>query len=287
VFIRHAGVALVPDGSFGRIALDVTLSDPVDGTATVTIAGLGLSVPVPIVAGTGRCVVDAQPTLWSPENPQLNDVVTTFGDDRVTDRVGFREIRRDGHAILLNGEPLWLRGVCVHEDDVTVGKVATEEDLRRRFADARDLGDRKHVELRIGQRLGVVAAGARVGRAAEIFRIRRIHEAAFDPHLAHRVGEQVPRAAVEIGRRHEIVTRLADVLHREERRRLPGSQRQRRRAAFELRDALRSRKALVLLVLYVAGAGAGTGIFVRVLGAIETALARTLQVAATVAGRRR
>lgn len=52
-------------------------------------------------------------------------------------------------------------------------------------------------------------------------------------------------------------------------------------ATFELRDALRSRKALVLLVLYVAGAGAGTGIFVRVLSAIETALARTLQVAAT------
>ena len=52
-------------------------------------------------------------------------------------------------------------------------------------------------------------------------------------------------------------------------------------ASFELRDSLRSRKALVLLVLYVAGAGAGTGIFVRVLSAIETALASTLQVAAT------
>jgi beta-glucuronidase len=140
VFIRHAGVALVPDGSFGRIALNVTLSDPVDGTATVTIAGLGLSVPVPVVAGTGRCVVDARPALWSPDNPRLHDVLTTFGDDRVTDRVGFREIRRDGHDILLNGRPIWLRGVCVHEDDVSVGKVATEEDLRRRFADARDLG---------------------------------------------------------------------------------------------------------------------------------------------------
>ena len=52
-------------------------------------------------------------------------------------------------------------------------------------------------------------------------------------------------------------------------------------AAFELRDSLRSRKALVLLVLYVAGAGAGTGIFVRVLSAIEEALASTLSVANT------
>jgi len=52
-------------------------------------------------------------------------------------------------------------------------------------------------------------------------------------------------------------------------------------AEFELRDSLRSRKALVLLVLYVAGAAAGTGIFVRVLGAIEDAVASSLAVAHT------
>ena len=49
-------------------------------------------------------------------------------------------------------------------------------------ADRRDLRDRKDDQLRIGQRLGVIGAGARVGRLAEILRIRRIDEAHLDPH---------------------------------------------------------------------------------------------------------
>ena len=52
-------------------------------------------------------------------------------------------------------------------------------------------------------------------------------------------------------------------------------------AAFELRDSLRSRKAIVLLVLYVAGAAAASGIFLRVLLEIEHTLADTLGVAAS------
>lgn len=56
------------------------------------------------------------------------------------DRVGFREIAVRGHDILLNGRSIRLRGIAVHEDDLALGRVTTETDLRRRFADARDLG---------------------------------------------------------------------------------------------------------------------------------------------------
>lgn len=52
-------------------------------------------------------------------------------------------------------------------------------------------------------------------------------------------------------------------------------------AGFELRDSLRSRKAIVLLVLYVAGAAAASGIFLRVLLEIEETLAETLGVASS------
>ena len=103
----------------------------------------------------------------------------------------------------------------------------------------RDLGDREHGELRVGQRLGVVAAGLGVGGAAEILRVGRIDEAAPRcPSSLHRVGEQVPGAAVEVGRGDEIVAGLADVLDREQRGRLARAQRQRRDAAFERGDAL-------------------------------------------------
>lgn len=52
-------------------------------------------------------------------------------------------------------------------------------------------------------------------------------------------------------------------------------------AAFDLQSALRSRKALLLLVLYLAGATAASGAFVTLLRSIERTMAETLQVAQT------
>jgi beta-glucuronidase len=139
VFIRDFGVALVPDGTFARMSVDVTLSDAVDGDAIIHIPGLGLRQTIAIAGGRGVTVIAATPELWSPDRPRLYDVELIFGDDRVADRIGFREIRTEGTGILLNGAPLYLRGVCVHEDDAATGKASSEEDLRRRFVHARDL----------------------------------------------------------------------------------------------------------------------------------------------------
>lgn len=54
--------------------------------------------------------------LWSPDNPKLYDVTLTLGDETITDRIGFRTIETRGKQILLNGKPIFLRGVCVHEE---------------------------------------------------------------------------------------------------------------------------------------------------------------------------
>lgn len=58
----------------------------------------------------------------------------------VRDRIGFRTIERRGTEIFLNGEPIFLRGISVHEDDRDTGKVTSDEDIRRRFAHAKELG---------------------------------------------------------------------------------------------------------------------------------------------------
>ena len=52
-------------------------------------------------------------------------------------------------------------------------------------------------------------------------------------------------------------------------------------AGFDLFESLRSRKVLVLLTLYLAGASAAAGIFVTVLREIENTVARTLAVGET------
>lgn len=86
--------------------------------------------------------------LWSPESPKLYEVtVTLFGggnsshavSDRVTDRIGFRTIETSGRSILLNGEPLFLRGVCLHEDSGDHGKAVTKEEILEAFRLAKEM----------------------------------------------------------------------------------------------------------------------------------------------------
>ncbi|WP_331345142.1 glycoside hydrolase family 2 protein [Cellvibrio sp. UBA7661] len=59
-------------------------------------------------------VPDAQ--LWSPENPKLYAVQVTSGKDKLTDTIGLRTITTQGKQLLLNGKPLFLRGISVHEE---------------------------------------------------------------------------------------------------------------------------------------------------------------------------
>src|SRR6266403_2929624 len=59
---------------------------------------------------------NADLTLWSPGNPKLYDVLIEAETDRVLDQIGFRSIEAKGTEILLNGRPIFLRGICIHEE---------------------------------------------------------------------------------------------------------------------------------------------------------------------------
>jgi beta-glucuronidase len=139
-FIRDVFVRLVPDSGFGRIAVDITLSDSSDGSAWLRVAGLGIDCAVPVVTGAGAIEIACNPVLWSPETPMLYEVEIQAGADTVRERVGFREIRTRGTEILLNGKPIYLCGVCVHEDDAGLGRVTSDADIRRRLGHALELG---------------------------------------------------------------------------------------------------------------------------------------------------
>ena len=138
VFIQDLAVQVSGDGK--SIEAAIRLSDPVDGTAQLRLPELGLNLPVAIANGKGRASAAAAPELWSPERPKLHDVHCSFGADAISERIGFRTIRTESEQILLNGKPILLKGVCVHEDDFALGKVSTEADVRRRFRHARELG---------------------------------------------------------------------------------------------------------------------------------------------------
>lgn len=56
------------------------------------------------------------PNLWSPSHPQLYDVIISSSSDTVHELIGFRTIEVKGTEILLNGKPVFLKGINIHEE---------------------------------------------------------------------------------------------------------------------------------------------------------------------------
>ena len=59
-------------------------------------------------------------TYWTPENPQLYTVTASADSDAIRDRIGFRTIQTEGQNMLLNGKSIFLRGVCLHEENPSI-----------------------------------------------------------------------------------------------------------------------------------------------------------------------
>ena len=72
---------------------------------------------------------DINPELWSLQNPKLYQVIVKSENDKVSDQIGFRSIETRDTDILLNGEPVYLKGICIHEEaPIRTGRAFNEED---------------------------------------------------------------------------------------------------------------------------------------------------------------
>ena len=79
--------------------------------------------------------------LWSPENPKLYQVELTLDNSTVTDEIGFRTIETRDKQILLNGQPIFLKGISIHEEKPNGGgRANSAEDARTLLSWAKELG---------------------------------------------------------------------------------------------------------------------------------------------------
>ncbi len=143
--------------------------------------------------------------------------------------------------------PADVLGGRVHHDSRAVleraandgrGRIVHDQRYAELAPDRGHFGDRKYGELGVGERLGIVGAGAIVGGAPEGFGVGRVDEAHLDAHRRQRVGEQVPGAAVQVGGADDVVARSAQVLDRQGRCRLSRADRERRNATLQSGDLL-------------------------------------------------
>jgi len=112
------------------------------GPVSVGVPELDARVSVETDAtGFARFSIDSDPERWSPEQPRLYGVELQAGQDRVRDEVGFRSIEVRGSDILLNGEPIFLRGISAHEESLLhPGRAFGPEDAEATLGLARELG---------------------------------------------------------------------------------------------------------------------------------------------------
>ena len=107
----------------GTLAVDLALAGPAAAgqAVQIRIPELGIERTVETdAAGRARLAMPlpASTRLWSPDSPVLYDVEIEAGQDRWRDRVGLRTIETDGPRMLLNGEPIFLAGISIHEEEL-------------------------------------------------------------------------------------------------------------------------------------------------------------------------
>jgi beta-glucuronidase len=139
-FIDDESLQLMPDGTIagyahvegGRAGMKVALSVPALHEELSAITG-----------EDGRADFSFHPQgleRWSPEHPRLYHVVFSAGSDRLADDVGFRTIAVRGDQILLNGKPIFLRGVSIQDEaPYRSGRAWSEKDAETLLGWAKEL----------------------------------------------------------------------------------------------------------------------------------------------------
>lgn len=141
-FVRDYLIQL-QKGSQARIAGWVKLDgNKLDQKITIRIPEARISKSFSTDAnGVAQINFDASLTLWAPGNPKLYQVVIEAETDRVQDEIGFRSLETRGTEILLNGKPVFLRGVCIHEEaPFRGGRAYSREDAVTLLSWAKELG---------------------------------------------------------------------------------------------------------------------------------------------------
>lgn len=143
-FIRDAVVQLDPSDP-GSVAVDVQLDGGrLEQKVTVSVAGRELGELHTDADGraSGRLGFPSDLSLWSPDDPLLHEVEVRAETDTVADRIGFRTVATDGARILLNGQPVFLAGISLHDEALgePARRIRTRDEARAVLEEAVAVG---------------------------------------------------------------------------------------------------------------------------------------------------
>ena len=128
----------------GRLlSFSVQLNKPLSGQQiTLNIPELKIKKTLTTDAeGKAALSMKAKPILWSPATPKLYQVDIQLGSESIRDEIGFRIIETRGKQILLNGNPIFLKGISIHEEKPNGGgRANSTADAHTLLSWAKELG---------------------------------------------------------------------------------------------------------------------------------------------------
>ena len=119
-----------------------------------SVAGQEVTLTIPELKVKGKFMTDdkglinsqfqiskSKLKLWSPETPKRYRVEVSMNGETLVDSIGFRSIETHGKQLLLNGKPIFLKGISIHEEKPNGGgRANSTSDAHTLLSWAKELG---------------------------------------------------------------------------------------------------------------------------------------------------
>ena len=129
-----------------EITVSVKLNEPVEGHL-LTVSSPELKLSIPLLTDAKGCAQDTvkvpakKLSLWSPDNPKRYRVEIKHYMTSIADSIGLRTIETRDKQILLNGQPIFLKGISIHNEKPNGGGRANSvDDAHTLLSWAKELG---------------------------------------------------------------------------------------------------------------------------------------------------
>ncbi len=127
-----------------QIAFSAQLNEPQSGIEVrFSIPELGIEevISTDSQGKASTTVKSKKLELWSPSSPKLYEVEIAASFETICDKIGFKTIETRGTEILLNGEPIFLKGISIHEEaPYGVGRAWSSEQAATTLGWAKEMG---------------------------------------------------------------------------------------------------------------------------------------------------
>lgn len=80
-----------------------------------------------VIATSDNNITVANPKKWTAETPYLYTLIAHLNDEYISQKVGFRKVEIKNSQLLVNGMPIYIKGVNRHEMDPAGGYVVSRE----------------------------------------------------------------------------------------------------------------------------------------------------------------